>query len=229
MKILLVTVREDIKALLEAGLSDTSPDIIQYWHPIKAMDNLDELVPQAVVFSGLDFPRHWKPFIVYYRSCFPDAAADFFLLTPSVFDIEERKKADFLGATCLAETDLQSLQDLLRSRLPNPAARPSSDCAAYVPLPGERVEVLFTSPTTLGLVFGRVNRLWQHGFSFNPIDPEKAGSLGVGTQIGKASFSLNGRISNVSIEVVESSRTGISCLFMDAPAGLTESIAGLIA
>ena len=229
MKILLVAVRDELKTGLEQALKAGSHNIIQYWHPIKAMDNLDEVVPEAVVFSGTDFPRHWKTFVTYLSYTFPDRKIPFFLLTPDVFDPEELRKAEYLSVACVPENDQSALENHLRQRLAPAKERPSGECAAYEPGPGERLEILFTSPDSLGLVFGRITRLSARGFSFKPTDPEKVSRLEPGTQLPKVSFFLNGTISSIMVEILDNKPDSVSCLFLNPPAELTESIAHLTA
>ena len=68
MKILLVSERDELRDHIRRNFMPRGAEIIQYYNPIKAMDNLDEVDPEVVLFSAQDFPRHWKPFLCYCPS-----------------------------------------------------------------------------------------------------------------------------------------------------------------
>jgi len=60
MKLLWVSNDLELKENLRELWDNYELDLIQYQNARKAIDNLDEIDPQAVVFNGVDFPRHWK-------------------------------------------------------------------------------------------------------------------------------------------------------------------------
>jgi len=67
MKLLLVAANDELKRALSFHLRPIGVEVIQYVHPIKAMDNIEEIEPDVVLFSSSDFPRHWKPFLKLLR------------------------------------------------------------------------------------------------------------------------------------------------------------------
>jgi len=70
--------------------------VARYANVPKAMDNLDELDPDAIVMSARDYPRHWKTFVQFARSERSRTACPIVLLTGDVFPPEEAAKATHL-------------------------------------------------------------------------------------------------------------------------------------
>ncbi len=68
MKIILVSPEssdsEKLRSFLKlSGRNDVL--LFHYYHPLKAIDNLEELRPDLIVWSIIDFPRHWKTLIPF--------------------------------------------------------------------------------------------------------------------------------------------------------------------
>jgi DNA-binding response OmpR family regulator len=105
MKLMLVSESPQLRPLLEKLFPSKNADVIHYENPIKAMDNLEEIEPEIVVFAATDFPRHWKPFVIYLRNTFTRNEAVFILLVNNTFDEEEARKADYLDVNSVIEQD----------------------------------------------------------------------------------------------------------------------------
>ena len=57
MKILLVSERDELHEFIKRNFIPRGAEIIQYYNPIKAMDNLDEVDPEILeAFSKLGIP-----------------------------------------------------------------------------------------------------------------------------------------------------------------------------
>ncbi len=74
MKALLVVEDDAIADAVRYYLQPLGLDVIRYRDPLKALDNLDEINPDAVIMSARDFPRHWKTIVVNLRATRPKSA-----------------------------------------------------------------------------------------------------------------------------------------------------------
>jgi DNA-binding response OmpR family regulator len=80
------------KPLLKNGIS-----LIHYLNPVKAMDNLTEIQPDAIVFVLEDYPRHWKAMLKVVRETHSREQCPFLLLCRDTPDEETVHKAMYLG------------------------------------------------------------------------------------------------------------------------------------
>ncbi len=90
---------------------------IRYCQPLKAMDNLEEIEPELIFISSIDFPRHWKPFIQYAQSTLSDETAIF--LIANNFSEDEEKKAKYLHVKKVIYNDspLEEREKIMHSLL----------------------------------------------------------------------------------------------------------------
>jgi DNA-binding response OmpR family regulator len=80
------------KPLLKNGIS-----LIHYLNPVKALDNLQEIQPDAIVFVLEDYPRHWKAMLKVVRETRTREECPFLLLSRDTPDEETVHKAMYLG------------------------------------------------------------------------------------------------------------------------------------
>ena len=231
MKVLLIAERDELKIKIAGFLHAYGIEIIQYWHPIKAMDNLDETIPDAVLFSAQDFPRHWKIFLVFLRASCSKEEIPFILLKGSDFDSDETSKAALLDANAIVDENLNNNEDITRikdifSRYEKIEASPSESSvstpsSSYFPTPEDRIDLLFTHPENYSLVSGVVKELTSSSLLFQPLSPEKTEDLRPSTIISAASFRIGELIHRVDLKVIENS--GILLFgFLDSPKEILE-------
>ncbi|MDR1626735.1 MAG: PilZ domain-containing protein [Spirochaetia bacterium] len=198
MKILLVADRDALKRFLEQEFSLRGADIVHYWHPIKAMDNVGEMAPNLVIFSARDFPRHWKPFLVYFRAYSPAAEKiPFVLLSGENFNDDEAKKAEHLGVSAVIPESLESpgdLQALKKYITPgkNPSYRPSKE---------ETADILFTHPEHLVLVQGHIEEISPAALSFAPNAPQLCEDFPLPSVVRECSLNIFGALIGADIEI----------------------------
>ena len=135
MKLLLVLGSDDNYETISRSVQPLGFEIIRYRHVMKAMDNLDEIDPQAIMVSARDFPRHWKILVQFVRSERPKEACPVVLLKASTFSTEETSKAFFLGANGVLDDALEAPGRL--DRLQNIMGR-------YVPVHEKRRNIRYT-------------------------------------------------------------------------------------
>ncbi|MDR3201053.1 MAG: hypothetical protein LBT68_06295 [Spirochaetales bacterium] len=211
MKVLLVADREELKLFLEKELALRGARLVHYWHPIKAMDNVDEMAPEMIIFSARDFPRHWKPFLVYFRAHSPEAAKiPFVLLRGESFSDDEVKKAEYLGVS-----------DVLPEALDNPADLQtlkkyivSSQNPSYRPAASEKADILFSHPQSLVLVQGRVREISADELSFSPLSPELCEDIEPPAVLQSCSLSIFDVLIAVDIEITQKNAEGFQARFL---------------
>jgi hypothetical protein len=143
MKLLALMASEELGKKLKAIAADVGFDFIWYKHAQKAMDNLEEIAPDAACISALDFPRHWKTFVAHSR----DSAGHTFpimLLKGKGWTDDEAEKAKALEISALAnadspdaldETAIRNFLHALQPELQIPEAAPPAEAAPEAATP----------------------------------------------------------------------------------------------
>ena len=230
MKILLVAAKETTRDTLLQKLQPRGLDLIHYTNPIKAMDNIDEIEPNLVLFSAEDFPRHWKPYLHLLHESVPKEKVSFILLRGDMFPFEEAAKAKHLQVNGII---LEKLDDRKEwSHLEELFARYSemkdgrSD-QRYIPRSYDKLEFLFSHPNTYSLVSGELDDISASGAAFIPDSPELTGDIEMGTPIPQCSLKMEEEIFSFSCTVVRNEQTlGLS--FEDVDETIREKITDFI-
>ena len=100
MKALLVAESEDTLNLYHSFFESLGYDTVCYRWLLKALDNVDEIMPQVIFMNAVDYPRHWKILVQYIRSglckSFPVV-----LLAAQDISNDDLKKAEYLEVHCI--------------------------------------------------------------------------------------------------------------------------------
>ncbi len=226
MKVLLISERQDLRGQLNLHFKPLGLAVIQYWNPIKAMDNLDEIDPDVVIFSARDFPRHWKPFLTFLRNHRTRYATVFILLRPPDFPFEEASKAQHLGVNSLADDGLTNPADVNRLRdviMRYKEVRDQRRSRRYVPQPEDRIEFVFSHPQTLQFVTGSVEDISALGLRFTPHREHLIEGVDTDLLISHCSLRLGDTILNLPCKVVRNDGK-LSVSFDSLDRDLQESI-----
>ena len=200
MKVLLVADSEELRHFLERELSLRGADLVHYWHPIEAMDNVEETAPELIIFSGRDFPRHWKPFLVYFRAYSRQAeTVPFILLRGENFSADEQKKAEYLKVTAVISESFTQAEDLQKLKS---FAGAEGGGYSYKPSTTEKAEILFTHPETLNLIQARIVEISPVTVTFSPLVPELCGDLAFPVRVESCSLSVFHTLITVDIEII---------------------------
>lgn len=231
MKLLLVSESPTLKPFLERTFSFQQADVIHYDNPIKAMDNLGEIQPAVVLFSATDFPRHWKPFVIFLRNTFTRHEAIFILLINDNFEPDEAEKAEYLEVNAVLDEDLTTSQAVQRIRGIITRYHQSVDirrAARYIPSPGDNVRLVFTNPNTFQITAGTVTDISTGGLRFRPDSPDTFETIDDHTMIPMASLRLGEIVLPVHLQVVRVvEQLGLE--FYDLSVETEERIAGYLA
>jgi hypothetical protein len=207
---MLVSQSSDLKPHLAETFSYHHADVIHYDNPIKAMDNLEEIEPAMVVFSAADFPRHWKPFIVFLRNTFSRHETIFLLLISESFSPDEAGKAEYLEVNAVLDHDLTTRRTVERIRGIITRYYQTADgrrTVRYLPSEGDRIRIAFTNPYSLAVSSGVVVDISSGGLQIRPSDTEVADGLDTHTVITNASLRLGDMLLPVRLRVVRLDET----------------------
>ena len=231
MKILLVSERDELRQFIKQNFIPRGAEIIQYYNPIKAMDNLDEVDPEVVLFSARDFPRHWKPFLVFLRDTRTREQCVFVLLRGDDFDHQEADKAQALAVNGIVDEQLRDRQELERLKELVNRYRDIGDARAekrLVPTEVDSVRFVFTHPHKLEMIFGHVEDVSATGIAVVPFDRHKVMDLEVGSELPSCSLRTGNTTISFSARIVRNERA-LSLVFGDLTEGQRALIRGYVA
>ncbi|TVQ27559.1 MAG: hypothetical protein EA382_03425 [Spirochaetaceae bacterium] len=210
MRILLVCERDEIKTTIRRHFMPRGAEIIQYYNPIKAMDNLDEVDPDVVLFSAQDFPRHWKPFLIFLRNSRAREQCVFVLLRGGDFNADEADKAQALEVNGIMWEQLEDRHELVRLKELVARYRDIGDARRekrLLPTGIDRVGFVFTHPERLDFVFGQIEDLSAAGVSFVAADRRSVMDLNVGDSIPVCSLRIGDHLLSFPAGVVRNERS----------------------
>lgn len=210
MKFLLISSNNKLKPFLERSFSHQSAKVIHYDNPIKAMDNIEEISPDVIFFAAADYPRHWKPFIIYLRSIFSRRETVFILMITDSFSDEEAEKAEYLEVNAILDEDLTSRQTV--ERLGSIIARyhRTTDFrrfVRYIPASIDRIDFIYTNPYSSSIVTGRVLDISNGGLRFEPEDERETKGLDKSSIINSASLRIGDLILSVRVRALRIERS----------------------
>ena len=182
MKLLLVLGSDDNYDAVTATVESLGFEIVRYRHVLKAMDNIDEVDPAAIIMSARDFPRHWKILVQFVRNERPKEACPIIILKGTNFNTEETSKAMFLGVNGIAaETlgdpgDIDCVKNILGRA---PAAHEEKEHRNFLVEPWHRIGFLVADLSGKSIIAANVKSISATGLSFSPVPflPPKAVKL----------------------------------------------------
>jgi hypothetical protein len=226
MKLLLALSSDETHDLIFHYVKPLGFEIIWYNQVIKAMDNIDEIDPQAIIVSARDFPRHWKTMVQFVRSERPKNDCPIIILKGDNFSTEEASKASFLGVSGVVAEDMSNPEEI--DRLQRILGR-------YVPIderrrtrrfqvePWQRFAFVFCCPCNSSLITGEVKNISSGGLSFLPNNPLLMRNITLDARIEECSLRTGAAILS---PVCRLARTGriISMEFISFPDGEREKL-----
>ena len=208
MKTILAVENTETQQRIEQHLKPLGFDFIAYQNPIKAIDNLDEIDPDLILFSAEDFPRHWKPFLSILRAKKSKEDGIFILLTGQNFSDEEADKATALDIngmirTNLEEEDILTLQDILARYNLLPEIRGDR---RYPASWMKEIDFAFTHPYTYSMITGEITDISLGGLSFLPDMPHVTSDILEGEELHDCSLSIEDHVFSINSKVVRNNR-----------------------
>lgn len=231
MNVMLVAASDEVKPFVERIFTFHHVDVIYYNNPIKAMDNLDEIQPDVIIFMSGDFPRHWKPFITYLRNTFNRHETIFILLVNQTFDTDEANKAEHLQVNAILDDDLTNTETVERIRGIVTRYHQSVDIrktTRHLPATTEHIRCIFTSPYTFTICTGTVLDISAGGIRIKPEDAAVGETLDTHAIITVASLRLGDTILAVQLRVIRIAEA-IAFEFVNLTVEIERTIADYIA
>ena len=234
MKLLLVLSSDTSYHFITNCLKPLGFEFVRYLHVLKAMDNIDEVDPQGVIISAVDFPRHWKIMVQFVRNERVKDICPIIILKGNGFTLEDSAEASFLGVsgTVIESLDnpaeIDRLQNILSRYLPVEEKRRSR---RYYTEPKHGFGFVFVHPTSTVLVTGEVKDISSGGISFLPDDGNLMKDINLDTILESCSLRA---VETILSPVCRLARTGrkVSIEFKMFPSGeqntLDESIKRLL-
>jgi hypothetical protein len=204
MKMILVAAGSEHAAALGYHLKPLGFTLEHTADPIRVIEHLDEIDPQAILFNAGDFPRHWKPLLRIAREKKPREDLIFLLIAPKDFEMEDAAKAAHLGVNGIMQPNLADKQELYRLEEIIRRYRSVQDkrnFARLVPQQPDELGFAFTHPRRLAFVSGRVREISIQGSSFLPTRASAVEDLAVGTELKNCSLKVEDQIIGVSCKV----------------------------
>ena len=233
MKLLLVLGSDDTHNLISLYVKPLGFELIRYSHVLKAMDNIDEIDPSAIVISARDFPRHWKTMVQFIRTDRTKESCPIIILKGENFPLEEASKASFLGVSGLVTealdnpVEISRLQGILGRYMPVDEKRRTQRFYAES---WQRFGLVFSRPADNVLVTGEVKNISTGGLSFLPDTPSLMKDISLNTELGSCSLRAGNSILSPKCRLARTGRI-VSMEFLFFPEGqqvtLTEYIESL--
>ena len=226
MKTLLVIENDNLKEQVIEHLAPRGFDFLHYRNPIKALDNIEEIEPDLVIFSAVDFPRHWKPFITVLRSFLSKENSVFILLKGDNFPTEESTKASTLEVNGIISDDfhnpvvLGQMEDIFSRYNIIDDKRISR---RYLSSVTNDIEFIFTHPLTLSLIDGEITDISIGGISFKPDNPQITQDIREGTILLNCTLRLKESFNTISVTVIRNNNI-LSLGFNDLKDDLKEEM-----
>jgi len=218
MKTIVAVENPEIQEKIEHHLRPLGFDFISYQNPVKAIDNIDEIDPDLILFSAEDFPRHWKPFLSFLRSRKDREDSVFILLTGKSFSEEEASKATALAVNGIVHTEFEehdviTLQDILARYNLLPEIRSDRRYPAFWM---KEIDLAFTHPYSFSLITGDLTDISLGGISFLPDMPHVTSDILEGEELTGCSLSIEDQVFSIDMKVVRNNRI-LALHFIDLP------------
>jgi hypothetical protein len=221
MKLLLILGSDNSYDSISQYIKPLGFDLIRYRHVVKAMDNIDEINPMAIVVSARDFPRHWKILVQFVRSERNKETCPIIILKGANFPLEETSKAFFLGVSGLINEDLTNsiemdrLQKILSRYIPVEDKRKFH--RVYVE-PWHRIGLLISNPKDKTIIAGEVKTISMSGISFLASNLSAMKDIALNDKLNECSLRVG---DDILSPVCRLARTGriVSFEFISFPSG----------
>ena len=204
MKMLLVAAGTEFAAALAYHLKPLGFTLEHHPDPLRVIEHLEDMDPQAILIHAGDFPRQWKPLVKIARERKAREELIILLVAPQDFPIEDAAKAAHLGVNGILSENLTDKAELYRLEEIVRRYRSVSDKRNFtrlIPQAPEELGFAFTHPRRLALVTGRVREISIQGSSFLPARPSSVADLAVGSEIKNCSLKVEDQIIAVTCKV----------------------------
>jgi len=207
MKLLLVFAADDNCNIVSRNIRPLGFEMIRYRQVLKAMDNIDEINPSAIVLSARDFPRHWKFLVQFVRTERANETCPIIILKGGNFSTEEMTSAYFLGVSGIIDDSLNNPAEI--SRLKNILSHyaPTEEKRKHRRFhmePWHRACILAVNRRERSLVTGDVENISSGGLAFVPANPDPIEEASLNDEFAECSLRLGDSILSPVCRLVRS-------------------------
>ena len=219
MKLLLVLGSDETLNHISLYVKPLGFELISYNQILKAMDNIDEIDPSAIVISARDFPRHWKTMVQFVRSERSKDVCPIIILRGENFPMEEASKASYLGVSGIVTeildnpSEIDRLQGILSRYMPVDEKRRTHRFFAET---WQKFGFVFTRPGDDVLVTGEVKNISSGGLSFLPDNSSLLKDIVLNMELGECSLRAGDTILSPACRLTRTGRI-ISMEFLSFP------------
>ena len=209
MNLLLVLDSDDNYGIISKSAESLGFSLIRYRHILKAMDNIDEINPSAIIVSAKDFPRHWKILVQCVRSERPKELCSVIILKGSGFSTEETSKAFFLGVNGVVDDTLDKPESLdrllgiLSRKVPLKERR--KHCRFFVE-PWDHAGFVIANTRDKSIITGDVKTISARGISFLPDESMFPKGIALHGELSECSLRIGGAIVSPVCRVVRTEK-----------------------
>jgi len=196
MKAMLIADSDASVVTLSRCIKPYGFDTIRYRSALKAIENIEEIAPDAVFISTGDFPRHWKTIVQYIRSDTDKESTVIILLINGRFTAEDADKAVHIGVQAILTETLEASNDEQKLKQVFARYRHLGEEGLVYGRDGieEHAVFLFTNPVNDTIITGKIDSLGQTEIRFKPDAPSSTSDLAPGELLDQCSLKIDGTI-----------------------------------
>ncbi|GHV87566.1 hypothetical protein AGMMS50255_8620 [Spirochaetia bacterium] len=196
MKLLLVLCSDDTRDLISLHLEPLGFEMVRYSHVLKAMDNVDEVDPAAIIISASDFPRHWKTLVQFVRSERSRESCPIIILHHGEFPPDESDQAFHIEVSGIVDEKLDAgeidrLQSILTRYVP---AKEKRRTRRFFNVEDSHFGLLISNPKDNVIIPGTIKNISSSGLSFLPVYAAPMRDIGADTILSGCSLRAGNRI-----------------------------------
>jgi hypothetical protein len=207
---ILMLVKDQMASAIELGrrLAPYGVSVVSYRHPLKALDNLEEVQPSIILYDLQDFPRHWKILIKYLREERTKNEVVFLLVCHGPPPLEEANKALYLGVNGILQDN--GSVEILAKNIREVFLRYGTfevETESRVPVEGADVPLafLFRHPRDKHLVTGTIVKYDGQWATFKPDFPHEVADLSEGEILAGGSLRLAENLVTLDATILKNS------------------------
>jgi hypothetical protein len=192
--------------------------MVRYNHVLKAMDNVDEVDPAAIIISAGDFPRHWKTLVQFVRSERSREACPIVILHSGNIPLESCIQAFYIGVSGMVDESLEGgemarLQNILTRYIPTEEKRRTR---RFFNPAGNHIGFLMSNPEDNVIIPGEVKNISVSGLAFLPVYAAQMADITTNTILSGCSLRAGGNILSPVCRLIRSGRV-VSLEFVSFP------------
>jgi hypothetical protein len=219
MKLLLILESDDTCDLISLHLKPLGFEVLRYHQVLKAMDNVDEADPAAIIISAGDFPRHWKTLTQFVRSERSKKDCPIILLHNGELPLEESNQAFHIGVSGIIDESLDAkemnrLQNILTRYVPTKEKRRAR---RFFNVGENHFGFLVSNPLDDVIIPGNIKSISNTGLSFLPVSSAMTEDLNAGSILNGCSLRAGNSLLSPVCRLIRSGPV-VSLEFISFPA-----------